>query len=338
MSILARKELTPTQEVLHFGDPRIRLKDPFTSPTYYQKTVLSPGIRETIQNLGGDSLVFACGYGSAFAGGASSTSRVDFMMIVGDLYDFHRRNIESGVLKYGNKKPEHHVNLGKSGLNYYHGETEIEGKSSRIKVGLMGLDVFLDQSKTFGLDPSHMYIGGRFHKAGLVPIVADSPKQHLIDQAINNFRWGGVQLGLAAVPQEFSGQQLIEEMINGSYRADFRLEKWHKHLSIFLQNPEGYGQMVGSFISTLTEKGFIEKTEMGYRKLMALGSDEVARWMFLQCKPRFIYFNYIKNLQTTGLSGIQYAGEKVVRVIWPLVRPIFSSVGLLKKKTPEQKG
>ncbi len=318
---LATQENKP--DTLEWGNRSLACSSADQFPAYLPRVTLPAKFVETVRRIGGDSLIAACGYGSAFNGEGLQDSRTDMLIVVSDPLIFHKQNINNGILRYGgNKNPEFHTQMNRTGLNFYPGVMDWGEGDARIKVGVCGFDVFQKHLSGGGLDgvlggkgQEYLPLGGRFHKARVVPIITrfEGAQEEEFNTALNQDRWWGYQLALARVPDRFSVHQLGEELVNLSYLGDVRVEKPKKHKKIFEKSKADYQSMMATFLRELSEKGFIEAGDGGYRKLKSLSGDSVTWWLW-QAKPYAAKVNYVKNWQTFGLrDGVKYAMEKVAR-------------------------
>lgn len=305
-----------------FGTPR-----PDKVQTYYPSTevVLKryPGLDNVLrEEFGEEQFVAVFGYGSSF-NGESTTSLVDFILIVDNPFEFHRqnRNRKPGDYDPITGYPGLQTWLNRFSPNYYQSQISIDGQLKNIKYGVLGFDDFLIQARS-GLRGSegvaHLYTAGRLHKVGIYPLLMadDVERRAEIDLAINQARIDGVWLALGLLPDYFDYDSFIHTYVGLSYTADVRAEKGNKVDLLIQQSQEDYAQMTGDLLRLFVDCDVLEGSiEGGFRKKISLGEREVKNWLAESAWYAF-RVNYFKNPFTYGpVKALQYGIAKVDRAM-----------------------
>lgn len=307
-----------------WGDPVLERVRPDSFPTYYPspEPVRSayPGMVDSLKGLWRDHLVALYGYGSS-VNGESSTSLVDFIVVVDRTDSFHHDNRVRRPQDYDPVMGYAPLQswLNKFSPNFYPSQISIEGVTKGIKYATVGLEDFFTQARAGmrGRDGvSHLYTAGRLQKAMLVPFIInpDSYTQRNIDLAINQARIDGVWLTMALLPEYFTYQELLHEYVGLSYKADKRIEKRNKVNLLISQSKNEYALMMAGLIGAFERQGILEQTDPGeFRKRVSLAEVEVRKWL-KECAWYSFRVNYFKNGLTYGpFNGLSYGIAKIRR-------------------------
>lgn len=305
-------------ETILLGSERVALPAGKRFHTFYPQTYYPrPGLVAAVKEMGGKSLVYGFGYGSAFNSEVRADSFLtDIMMVVTDLRDFHRHNTRLHWLNYGTTSGVwFHERLNKYGISFYTGELPLEGQALKVKVGVVGHDRFLHDARGSLRHRGALYLAGRLQKARIIPLVAGEniEQQHEVDDAINQARLDGLWLALALVDNPINLQRLKEKYTGISYEADSRIEVRGKHKLLVRLSSDDYRHMFQPLIERFLEEGIlalgpeadtlVKRYSLARKDVEALLRDS-ARTAFMR--------NYIINPLTFGiLRGIFYAVAKI---------------------------
>lgn len=286
---------------------------------------------ELLTRAGKDNLVYALEYGSHVSGDATPTSIHDVMIVVDDANKFHKDNILLHGADYGTpRNAKWHAFLNTFGFNFY--QTKFRGEDDQIlsaKFAVISKDNFIKgcsgtlTHKGDGREGAFgMYVAGRLQKAALSPVYKrEDETTAAIESAINVARIDGVWFTLGLLEDRFSYEDLLQEYVSLSYKADIRVEKNKKAQILIETSRDDYSTMFYPIIDSFMKSDLIRPCGGEFEKTVSLSEKEVKKRL-VQLKAIAFATNYLKNPLTAPLgNSLFYALMKVLRAADSYIHP-----------------
>lgn len=233
---------------------------------------------------------FCFAYGSGvkkqlgYEGKKKNNVMIDFIFVVDNPLDWHRRNLKMNeshysVLKYmGPDLISRFQNKTGAGV-YFNTLIPIEDEGVTIKYGITSTDNLLKDLYTW----KYLYLAGRLHK----PVEIINQPSDGIRMAINNNLKSAVHTALLLLPDSFSDFQLFFTISRLSYNGDFRM--------IFGENKKKVQNIVkpqiDAFNNLYDETFQTHFSDFMYRR--AIGDARFENSQSLDPKTRFHHLQYL---------------------------------------------